>query len=91
MTDSPRPVFAETSPGTIRPKTTNCRCDSMEEEAESTSVRSAMPFILFAAVLQGWALYGLHPTPSAITRRAWLGGIARVNIAVALAPAFTST
>jgi hypothetical protein len=32
----------------------------MEEEAESSSARNALPFILLAAVVQGWALYGLH-------------------------------
>jgi len=32
----------------------------MEEEAGSSSARRALPLILFAAVVQGWALYGLH-------------------------------
>src|SRR5271170_4604380 len=36
------------------------RGDSMEDEARSSSAKAALPLILMGAVVQGWALYGLH-------------------------------
>jgi|SRR5882672_2126103 len=48
----------------------------MEEAARSSSAKTALPLILLAAVVQGWALYGLHHAISnhhwPATDQAWL-------------------
>jgi cytochrome bd-type quinol oxidase subunit 2 len=48
----------------------------MEAEARTSAARQALPVILMAAVIQGWALYGLHHAVKAhhwpATDQAWL-------------------
>src|SRR5271170_2472713 len=52
------------------------RGDSMEDEARSSSAKAALPLILMGAVVQGWALYGLHDAIKGhhwpATDQAWL-------------------
>jgi len=60
----------------------------MEGEARTSAARQALPVILMAAVIQGWALYGLHHAIKAhhwpATDQPWLIGLYALAVFIPL-------
>jgi hypothetical protein len=60
----------------------------MEGEARTSAARQALPVILMTAVIQGWALYGLHHAVKAhrwpATDQAWLIGLYALAVFIPL-------